>query len=1076
MDKNEYNEKLQEIKRLVAQENYGDAAQVADSIDWKRVRNVQTLVMVSEIYEAVERYEDSKILLQRAYRRTPLGRTVLYRLVEITIKLKQFDEAIEYYTEYVQAAPHDNNRYILKYKIYRGRGSSVDEQIDILREYLSQEYTEKWAYELAKLYIQAGRTQEAISQCDDLVLWFHSGKYVMKALELKKKYAPLTPKQQEIYEQQLQGPADAEPADESDLQSEIAQGVSEAVKTAPAAERTAIRTEPEAERPEAVPAAGVAGEAAERQAAEPEQEEDGKPAGHHMKMNFQFPWKKKTDGSEPAAKAAAGTAEEGSVAAGSMAVDMTAQQASGSTDVLNAVEEDRAASQSAADSAPYAQTAADDETARSAEAAAEDGAAVQPDSAAEAAETPAAEIQEGPEEEGLHYDEKSLQSDLVRSMREVVAGVGKVAGDDSESTMLDEVIDRSREDQELAVARDSAEAAASEAAQAAASAASPAEAGAPAAAAGTEGASGADARTETAGISGRPTAKKLTIDDILLSMSDKGASVRRAVNPPARDGVISAVEEARLNERSDSMTANAREEIADRAKQAQEEIRERARRAAQELDWETPDAAETAAAPDAGIAAGTDTDSAAETAPGTEPAAAAENDSESAEPAGVDLSAENQGREMSGTDQSVQVETPAEDSAAEQADRVSARADAAASQAGRAAERPAGPAVGVPLPETPAGMTDEIAQAATKVIPTAEIAALHRQFMEESRRSRGTQDGAPVQRVQIVPGTMTDSGTEEAAVNAASGAAGTSGTANEPAGMPVRGDAPAAQKGDEAEVSMPESAGREQGGLQEGFGPANGGYGRRQMLQDYQRELFRGFVEIPGMEEQIARAIANAEAKGGDRTSRTGNILILGGHGCGKTTIALGIAKAIAEDRGSRSLKMAKIYAADLNRKDIAATIAKIAGGILIIEEAGDLDDGIVDQLTTAMEFRTDGLIIILEDEQRFIHELLMRHPRFTMKFNSQICLPDYTAEDLVRFGKIAAEKQDYVFSEGAAATLNARIQEASAGGNTVSVTNVTELVDRAIRNANKFFRRMTPAKKRYDSQDRVILIEKDFR
>ena len=200
MDKREYQEKLDEISRLIAEEDYAQAARVADTIDWKRVRNVQTLVMVSEIYEAVERYEDSKVLLLRAYRRSPLGRTVLYRLVECTIHLGQFDEAIEYYSEYVQAAPHDNNRFILKYKIYKGRGSSLDEQIDILKEYLDQEYNEKWVYELAKLQIQADRVQEGLSTCDDLVLWFHSGKYVIKALELKKKYAPLTPKQQEIYD------------------------------------------------------------------------------------------------------------------------------------------------------------------------------------------------------------------------------------------------------------------------------------------------------------------------------------------------------------------------------------------------------------------------------------------------------------------------------------------------------------------------------------------------------------------------------------------------------------------------------------------------------------------------------------------------------------------------------------------------------------------------------------------------------------------------------------------------------------------------------------------------------------
>lgn len=200
MDKNEYNLKLQEIEKYVDQENYEVAAETADTVDWKRVRNVRTLCMVSEIYEAEHRYEDSKALLLMAYKRSPVGRTILYRLVEVCIHLKQFDEAIEYYSEYVQAAPHDNNRYILKYKIYRGRGSSLDEQIAILKEYLDQEYNEKYAYELAKLYREADRIQECLTTCDDLVLWFHSGKYVIKALELKMRYAPLTPKQQEIYD------------------------------------------------------------------------------------------------------------------------------------------------------------------------------------------------------------------------------------------------------------------------------------------------------------------------------------------------------------------------------------------------------------------------------------------------------------------------------------------------------------------------------------------------------------------------------------------------------------------------------------------------------------------------------------------------------------------------------------------------------------------------------------------------------------------------------------------------------------------------------------------------------------
>ena len=250
----------------------------------------------------------------------------------------------------------------------------------------------------------------------------------------------------------------------------------------------------------------------------------------------------------------------------------------------------------------------------------------------------------------------------------------------------------------------------------------------------------------------------------------------------------------------------------------------------------------------------------------------------------------------------------------------------------------------------------------------------------------------------------------------------------------------------------------------------------RPQLKENQKELFRGFTSIGTLPEQIAGAIWQAENRKDDRTSRTGNILILGAHGCGKTTIATGIAKAIAEDMGTHSVKMARIYAADLNRKAIAATIAKIAGGVLIVEEAGDLDDAIVDQLTTAMEFRTDGMIMILEDEQRYIHDLLMRHPRFNMKFTAQIYIPEYSGDDLVRFGQIYANSKDYVLSEKAVLACRDRIEAAKKNGEAVSVTNVIELVDRAIKNANTFFRRLASSKKRYDEEDRVILLEKDFR
>ncbi|MCD7815091.1 MAG: ATP-binding protein, partial [Lachnospiraceae bacterium] len=247
-------------------------------------------------------------------------------------------------------------------------------------------------------------------------------------------------------------------------------------------------------------------------------------------------------------------------------------------------------------------------------------------------------------------------------------------------------------------------------------------------------------------------------------------------------------------------------------------------------------------------------------------------------------------------------------------------------------------------------------------------------------------------------------------------------------------------------------------------------------IEPHLRGLFPGFTEIEGLEDQIANAILQAMAKGADRTSRNGNILIFGAHGAGKTTLAIGLAKAIAQEKGRQTAKMAKIYAVDLNRRDIAATITKIAGGTLIIEEAGDLADNTVEQLTTAMEFRTDGLIVILEDEQRYIHDLLMKHPRFTMKFTAQIYLPVYTADELVMFALRHAHELDYSISEDGIEAIRQKVAEKSSTETPMSVGDVVELVDQAIRNSNKFMRKMSMGKKRYDENDFVLLFAKDFK
>lgn len=199
MDKYEYNLKLDQIKALSAEEGYMSAAEIADSINWNKIKNVNILVKIGEIYEKAERYQDARDILLMAYDRSPIGRMIIYRLAEVAIKMGDYDAATEYYDEFVEIAPHDDMKYVLRYAIKKGQGASFDELITILEEYKDEEYTEEWAYELAYLYHKAGKADKCIDACDELILWFGDGPYVERALELKMLYQPLTKAQEEKY-------------------------------------------------------------------------------------------------------------------------------------------------------------------------------------------------------------------------------------------------------------------------------------------------------------------------------------------------------------------------------------------------------------------------------------------------------------------------------------------------------------------------------------------------------------------------------------------------------------------------------------------------------------------------------------------------------------------------------------------------------------------------------------------------------------------------------------------------------------------------------------------------------------
>lgn len=201
MDKYEFQIKTEQLEKLLDKKDYETAAKIADSIDWRKVHNVGLLMEVAEAYEYSERYEDSYEILNIAYDCAPIGRMIVYRMAELAVRMEDYDEAVDLYKEFVKIAPHDLGRYVLKYKIYKGRGASLEDQIAILEEYKSREYQEQWAYELAELYYQDGMLSKCVEECDDLILWFSEGEYVLKAMKLKMKIQPLTASQEEKYRQ-----------------------------------------------------------------------------------------------------------------------------------------------------------------------------------------------------------------------------------------------------------------------------------------------------------------------------------------------------------------------------------------------------------------------------------------------------------------------------------------------------------------------------------------------------------------------------------------------------------------------------------------------------------------------------------------------------------------------------------------------------------------------------------------------------------------------------------------------------------------------------------------------------------
>lgn len=843
MDKNEYRAKLEEIGQLVDRQDYKGALKIVDTIDWRRVRSARTLCMVGEIYEANKRYEDSRKLLLLAHQRAPIGRTVIYRLVELSIKMGEFDEALNYYKKFVEISPNDNSRYILKYKIYRARRSPIEEQIAILQDYKSKEYTERWAYELARLYAKAGMKDACIEECDDLILWFSEGKYVTKAMELKMRFTPLTAAQQESYNK-----AKGVPVRAVEIPKTVPVQMNEPFNQQQDKEIEEILNSIKlGELTQEAPSETVKPQEAPMQPKQPEDLPDRVAQG--LRDVFQ-PKAAVSEDMETAATKEPSTATEEQ---GYVIKDLEPEDMTKGTEFK-----------------PF-----------------HIGSAMTMEVKAEA---PKSEMlsSDGAATEAFKTDTKSLEIDLEALLAETANELAQAVAEGTQETVQEvneEVVEEAEE-----------------------------------------------------------TAAEETKEEALAEISEEpGEEVTEAVEETEE-----VVEESSKEAEEDILPAPAAAKAAMIAENLSAVFEEKA------------------------------------------------NEIEA-------LAAEN-------------TEEESEEALAEAKEITEEALEETAETAEEAVEETA---------------EEEVSEEATREIP-----------VEEVKEAMGEIDFSQALEQEIEKETSVESQQEECHIKRV-----------------------AASAVDETQKSS-------------AFQTAVEGLMRHHLTEEEHRRLFTYFAPVPGMTQQINEALDTAQESACAKTSQAGNIIVTGREGSGKTRLSEGLIKALCKERQMEGAKVAFITAEELNKKDPIAIVGKLSGGFLVVENAGELDEEIVEDMSKAMEFKTNRLTVILEDLKPGIRSLEEKYPEFIKKFDSRIVIPVFTNDELVSFAKTYAKELGYKIDDMAVLALYTLIGDNQNEENPVTIGTVRGMMDEAIKKASKKGRRLGKkvAKRHLDDESgRIMLYEKDF-
>ena len=944
MDKAEYREKLDEIKALADAGDFDTAADKADDIEWRRVKSARTLCMIGEIYERVGRLEDSRRVLEIAYKRSPDSKTVLYRLSELCIRLGDFDAALDYFTEFTEVSPTDNSKYILKYKLYRARKSPIQDQIAILEAYKEAEFTERWAYELARLYSQAGNKEKCIEVCDDIILWFGEGKYVTKSMELKMQYTSLSPSQQLKYQETMQR---MRTVPRSVAATKMTMEEAGEVLDEEEQEESAVRTERAIEKMN-VAASTTVMENAGLKMPQRKAISRGKMADP-VRMHNQL--------ADSIRQVFSGLNQRGSV----QETDSFAMpEEKGPVDVYKPLKEDFS-------NLEVKELEPEQLSSEQAHAANVSRAVVNqvPAENGQIAGQMSLKDLEKPEEE---LDLEALFSETSSMLAQEVATGAFVKTDDA----LEEKLDP----EDAAIRRAAEEEA---------------------------------ARIEAEELA----ARKAAAEEAAAHKAAEEAARRAAAEEAARK----AAEEEAARKAAEEAVRKAAEEAA--ARKAAEE--EAARKAAEE------EAARKAAEEEAARKA-------------AEEAARKENEEallyakETDETLGLT-------KEFNFQDELKKAQMSEEDIfAAELAKAVAElRKDDVKDEEAETITIISEPVtLGEANPVIKndfAGEMDELAKSLEESAEEAVTEELEETFVQSKEQ--------PEENVTEELLETVDEHRDE------------------------KEDTP-----EEPTEQLDEMVYAEEGPKRLPYVMVE-----PRPFDEEEKKIFTYFTTIPGMSQQITEVLADIHNNAGDKTSKSGNVLLIGRQGSGKTRLCDALVLAVCKDLEIEAVKVAKVIGRDFNKKDPAAVVSKLSGGFLIIEGAGELTKDTAGKLSQAMEFRTDSLVVILEDEKHDLNNMLAKNPELAEKFTSTITIPVFTNDELVAFAKSYAKECGYRMDDMAILALYTLIGDNQKDAEPISVAKVKWMIDRAIERANKGTRKFGRklSKKSVDEDNRIILLEKDF-